>query len=119
VHFALGTYLALALGEAPHQARYRAGLRCRYMVPETRRLLRVTIGRRAIADPGLRFSPGREALRYLTGFFGSRFYVLRLSDPLPFIADLAFMAREALRSAAARLLAKRRASAPSAAPLKR
>ncbi|HEX8642820.1 MAG TPA: carboxylate--amine ligase [Allosphingosinicella sp.] len=119
VRFALGTYRALGLGEEPLQERYRSGLRCRYMVPETRRLLRVTLGRRAIADPSLRFSPAREMLCFFTGFFGSRFYVLRLSDPLPFLADLAFMAREALRGATARLLPKRRAAPRTAAPLRR
>jgi predicted ATP-grasp superfamily ATP-dependent carboligase len=102
-HFALGTYLALGLGEPLPDAAYRPGLRCRYFVPETRRLARILFAPSRIADRTLIFGKARELLRYLGGFFGSHHYVFRLSDPLPFLADLVFMAREAARSAAAHL----------------
>jgi predicted ATP-grasp superfamily ATP-dependent carboligase len=117
-HFALGTYLALGLGEPLGQPGYRAGLRCRYMVPETRRLLRVTLGRRSIPDRNLRFNTRRELLHYLGGFAGSHYYVFRWADPLPFLADLAFMAREAVRAAAAKLRPRGKASASRPAALK-
>lgn len=101
--FALGTYLALGQSEELPDAPYRAGLRCRYMVPETRRLLRVTLGRAAIPDRSLSFSAGKEAARYFGGFFGSHYYVFKFADPLPFFADIVFMAREAVRSVLGRL----------------
>ena len=96
--FALGTYLALGLGEALPETDYRAGLRCRYLVPETRRLLRILFAPWKIADPHRRFGRARETARYAAGFFRARHYVFRLSDPLPFLADLFFMAGEAGRA---------------------
>ena len=39
VPFAWFTYAVLVLGVVPAPPRYRAGVRCRFMVPETRRLL--------------------------------------------------------------------------------
>lgn len=107
--FGLGTYLALGLGEEPPAGRYRAGVRCRYMVPETRRLLRVVFGRSRIADRSLRFSTVRELLRYAGGFFGARYYVFRLTDAMPFLADLFFIAREAVFGSVARFSAAGRA----------
>jgi len=101
--FGLGTYLALGLGEAVGEQAYRPGLRCRYFVPETRRLLRIMLAPSKIADPCLRFSRTRELLRYFAGFFGARHYVFRVSDPLPFFADIVFMAREAAHSAISKL----------------
>lgn len=70
------------------QASYRAGLRCRFMVPETRRLLRV-LGR-----------PGRagELGRYLLDFLrpGTRYYVHDWRDPAPLWGDLSQLLRRAL-----------------------
>lgn len=101
--FALGTYLALGLGEAVPEQKYRSDLRCRYLVPETRRLLRILFAPSKIADPHVRFSRSRASVRYAAGFFGARHYVFRLSDPLPFFVDLLFMAREAAVAVGAKL----------------
>ena len=115
--FALGTYLALGLGEEVRENGYRAGLRCRYLVPETRRLLRVIFGRSAIPDRSLKLSPARELLRYVAGFFG-RHYVFAAKDPLPFLADLAFMAREAARVVISKFRSRARLEQRRVAPLK-
>ena len=115
--FALGTYLALGLGEELPEQGYRAGLRCRYLVPETRRLLRVAFGRSAIADKSLEFSAARELLSYAAGFFG-RHYVFKASDPLPVVADLAFIGREALRALVSLVRPRPRPKHRRVAPLK-
>ncbi|HEX9931600.1 MAG TPA: carboxylate--amine ligase [Allosphingosinicella sp.] len=117
--FALGSYLALGLGYDLPEASYRPGLRCRYMVPETRRLVRVTLGRKAIPDRRLAFSPAREVLRWLGGFLGGRYYVFSLRDPLPFLADLGFIAGAAVRGVFSRLRPHRTAAEPRLEPLKR
>lgn len=99
--FALGTYYALGLGQAiPEVPAYRAGLRCRYMIPETKRLAVVTLARGRIADRTLRFSPVRELLAFPVGFFrrGTRYFVFTFADPRPFLADMRFASRAALAS---------------------
>lgn len=114
--FALATYYALGLGIAAPQARaYRSGVRCRYMIPETRRLLAVTLRRSRIADRSLRFSPWREVLAYAAGFVRVpvRYYVFALNDPLPFFADMTFAAREAVRAVIGRVSPKARHSRES------
>jgi predicted ATP-grasp superfamily ATP-dependent carboligase len=117
--FALGTYLALGLGYDLPERPFRASLRCRYMVPETRRLLRVTLGRKAIPDRSLAFSPARELLRWIGGFFGGRYYVFSLRDPLPFLADIGFIAREAASGLFSRLRPRRPAACPRLEAIKR
>jgi predicted ATP-grasp superfamily ATP-dependent carboligase len=105
--FALATYFAIGLGEEPPTSSYRAGLRCRFLVPETRRLLRVTFGRAAIPDRSLKLSAIRELVDYLSGFISSRHYVFCHSDPQPFVADMLFMGRELVRSILTRLFRRR------------
>lgn len=86
-------YQLHGLGRPVAQTSYRAGLRCRFMIPETRRLLRVL--RR----------PGRagELAAYLIDFVrpGTRYYVHDWRDPGPLWADLTQMLRRALRLPAA------------------
>lgn len=111
--FALGTYYALGLGrEPPSAAPYRVGMQCRYMVPETRRLLAVMRPGRAVQDRSLQFNPMREALGYLVGFMrpGMRYYVFQVRDPRPFLADLGSVARIGAGQIAERVrgLARRR-----------
>lgn len=94
--FALGTYYALGLERPlPPAPPYRAGMQCRYMIPETRRLLAVVRPGRGVQDRSLRFSPVREALGYVASFVrpGMRYYVFAPRDPRPFLADMGFIAR--------------------------
>lgn len=104
-HFGLGTYYALGLGRPlPDMPPCRAGLRSRFLVPETRRLARILFAPAAIPDRSRRFSRSAAALAWLRGFAdGTRHYVFAWSDPRPFLADAAFMLREAVRSLAGRL----------------
>ncbi|TWI62991.1 putative ATP-grasp superfamily ATP-dependent carboligase [Pseudoduganella lurida] len=85
--------LATAQGGAPTrpvQSPYRAGLRCRFMIPETKRLLRLLLRPGAVADRRLAFSRGGELLGYLADFLrpSMRYYLFTWSDPAPFFRDL-------------------------------
>lgn len=96
--FGLATLHALGLDQPmPAPPPYKAGVRCRFMVAETRRLLRILFARRRIPDRSLRFYKMRELAGYLRGFVdGSRSYVFKASDPLPFLVDLTFIMRRAI-----------------------
>jgi predicted ATP-grasp superfamily ATP-dependent carboligase len=91
-HFAWLTYSALGLGEIPCGEVPRAGVRCRYVAPELKRLLRILFTPGAIQNRALRFSPLREVLAFLLRFADprARFYVFALRDPLPCFADFWF-----------------------------
>lgn len=93
--FALATYHALGLGRPIPDPGYRAGIRCRYMIPETRRLLAVTLHPERIADRSIRFSRIGAVLSYLTAFLDprGRYFVWTWSDPRPFFADIGFVTR--------------------------
>jgi predicted ATP-grasp superfamily ATP-dependent carboligase len=95
--FGLATYHALGLDRPlPSPPAYRAGVRCRFMIAETRRLLRILFARRSIPDRSLRISKTGALGSYLKGFVdGSRYYVFSWRDPLPFLADMAFVLRRA------------------------
>lgn len=95
--FGLATYYALGLDRAlPALQTYEAGLRCRFMIAETRRLLRILFALRHIPDRSLRFSKLREVGGFLAGFLRKpRYYVFSWRDPLPFLVDLFFILRRA------------------------
>lgn len=79
------------LGQTSPAAPPRAGLRARYMIPETRRLARLLFTRRTIADPAFRARPARALFDYLADFLrpATRYYVFSASDPGPFLRDMA------------------------------
>jgi predicted ATP-grasp superfamily ATP-dependent carboligase len=91
-------YRLFGLGEAVTQQPYRAGIRCRFMVPETKRLLRILFAQDRIADRKLKFGRVPELLDYLFHFVrpGSHYYVFTWRDPRPFFTDLAHMLGKAL-----------------------
>lgn len=92
-------YLVLGLGRAVGQTEYRGGLRCRFMIPETKRLLRILFRQRAIADRRLRFRRGAELAAYLGGFFRplTCYQVFAWSDPRPFVRDTLQLLRKLRR----------------------
>lgn len=92
--------VATALGLAHQGGRpYRAGLLCRYMVPETYRLRTILFQPDRIPLKTLRFSKAGALASYLLGFVDPRmrYYVFWLRDQKPFFADLAAMLRKAVR----------------------
>jgi predicted ATP-grasp superfamily ATP-dependent carboligase len=89
-----------AFGEDQSEARpYRAGVPARFMIPETRRLLRILFNRSAIADPVFKPRPFADLMSYFVGFIDPRmrYYVFSWQDPMPFVADIMSMIRKALR----------------------
>jgi predicted ATP-grasp superfamily ATP-dependent carboligase len=99
VPFAWFTYAVLGLGIRPDPPTYRPGLRCRYMIPETRRLLTLIRHRGRTQNRALSFSVAGEVIEYLRQFLSpsSRYFVFTFADPGPFFADLRFVLRNVLR----------------------
>lgn len=107
------SYQLNAMGLVPAMERYRSGVRCRFMVPETKRLLRILFNQRAIADRAVRFSRWRELLGYATDFLRPQtcYYVYTWGDPGPFFSDLTQSLRAALRAVRYRIGVGRSAGA--------
>ncbi|MBY8827346.1 carboxylate--amine ligase [Hephaestia mangrovi] len=97
--FAWEAYRRAVLGDDQPAPAPRAGLRARYMVPDTRRLARVLFGRAAIVDPMFAVTPWRDLLGYVGGMLDPRtcYYVATLRDPGPLCRDALSIARKALR----------------------
>ncbi|MBV9480427.1 MAG: carboxylate--amine ligase [Acidobacteria bacterium] len=96
--FAWYTYAVLGLGMRPDPPRYRPFIRCRYMMPETRRILAVIQCRGQLKNREFMSVTG-EIFAYALQFFSprSRYYVLTLRDPVPFLADIVFATRRVWR----------------------
>ena len=92
VPFAWFTYAVHGLGIRPDAPPYRAGIKCRYMMPETRRLLTLARQRGLTQNRELSLSVPGQAAEYVRQFFDprSRYYVFTAGDPNPFLADLLF-----------------------------
>ena len=73
------------------QPAYRAGVRCRFMIPETKRLLRILFQQSRIADRNVSFARAPALLGYLADFVrpGSRYYIFEWKDARPFFSDIA------------------------------
>jgi predicted ATP-grasp superfamily ATP-dependent carboligase len=86
--FAWETY-ARALDIDPGQGEIKER-HARYTIPETRRLIRVLVGRRAIADRQFRATPWRDLVSYFGDLIdpGMRYFVWEWRDPGPFFADM-------------------------------
>jgi predicted ATP-grasp superfamily ATP-dependent carboligase len=93
-------YQLFGLEQRVANAPYRSGVRCRFMVPETKRLLRILFGQHRIADKTLVFRRLPALLGFCADFLrpGSRYYVFDLRDPKPFFADIGHMLGKGLRS---------------------
>jgi len=89
-HFPYLFYRLFGLGLPIDPAPYRAGVRCRYMVPETKRLARVLFAAHKIPDRSLAFKRVPEVLSYLADFVRphSRYFVFDRRDPQPFLRDV-------------------------------
>ncbi len=71
----------------------------RYTIPETRRLIRVFFGKRAIADRHFKVTPWRDLMSYIGDFIdpGMRYFVWDRRDPAPFFADMKSVVRKLAR----------------------
>lgn len=83
-------YKLIGMKQIVEQEAYRSGVRCRFMVPETKRLIRVLFGQKEIADKKIVFRRLPELITYLMDFIRPRtcYYVFAWSDPAPFARDI-------------------------------
>lgn len=98
-HFGWLTYAILGLGQTPEPSSYRAGIRCRFMVPETRRVLTLLFSPGRIQNRNFETKRFANLRDYLFAFFNprTRYYVFTLRDPWPFFADMFFVALKAVK----------------------
>jgi predicted ATP-grasp superfamily ATP-dependent carboligase len=98
--FAWLTYCVLGNGQLVEVAEPAEGLRCRFMIPEIKRLGRILFQSRAIQDKALRFNKAAEILSFALDFLSprTRYYVFSLHDPKPFLADLFFSLKGLLKT---------------------
>jgi predicted ATP-grasp superfamily ATP-dependent carboligase len=92
-------YQLFGLDQPIANAPYRGGMRCRFMVPETKRLLRILFGQHRIADKTLVFRQLPELAGFCFDFLrpSSRYYVFDVRDPKPFFADIGYMLKQGLQ----------------------
>jgi predicted ATP-grasp superfamily ATP-dependent carboligase len=97
--FAWEAYRLGVLGEVDTVNTPIKHRRARYMIPETKRLIRVWRDQRAIADPHFKAKPVTGLLRYITGFFDPkmRYFLFDWRDPMPFWADFSAVIKKAAR----------------------
>lgn len=92
-------YRRNVLAQSDPAPAYRAGIKARYMIPETRRLVRIFAQRSAIRDPRASIDRWKSLALWLAGFVDPKtyHYVLTRDDPGPFFADVRAIVRKALR----------------------
>ena len=86
------TYSVLGLGGSAEPPRITAGLRCRALVTEAKRLIRIVLFPAKIQDRSLQFSKIKECADFIADSLrpGTKYFVFSWSDPKPAIYDLAF-----------------------------
>jgi predicted ATP-grasp superfamily ATP-dependent carboligase len=84
------SYKLMGMKQPVEQQPYRGGMRCRFMVPETKRLMRVLFQQKEIADRRLAFQRLPELIQYLLDFLRpqTRYFVFEWKDPAPFVRDM-------------------------------
>lgn len=88
--FALLAYMLQGLNQVPSLEPLKDTLRCRMISTEVKRLVRILLQPEKIADPHFRRAPLREVWRFVSDFARprTRYYLWRVDDPLPLLADL-------------------------------
>ena len=90
--FAWLTYSVQGNGQFPHIATPREDLRCRQMIPETKRLFRILFQSHLIPKHANHFNKTQELARFVADFMRlrTRYYIFSLRDPIPFFMDTGF-----------------------------
>ncbi len=98
-HFAWATYQSRALKVIARQPQYRPDLRCRYAIPEIKRLARILFQPKYIQNKALRFNKLVETLSVLATTLNpkTRHYLATSNDPKPALVDLYHVAAKAVR----------------------
>jgi predicted ATP-grasp superfamily ATP-dependent carboligase len=83
-------YRRMVLDDTAPNRPYRAGIRAAYMIPETRRLVRILFRQSAIRDPMVSFGRWQALREWMACLFGAdrSYYVYSPDDPGPFWADV-------------------------------
>ncbi|MFM8900235.1 MAG: hypothetical protein ACKOF9_09855 [Burkholderiales bacterium] len=97
--FALLSHAVGGTGQVPALPRLRDDLRCRMVLTEIKRLLRITLQPSQIKDPLFKVRPLHEWLRFMGDFLkpNVRYFLWSLDDPKPWVADAWGMMKKALR----------------------
>ena len=89
-------YNLMGRGLSVDQAdRYRAGVRCKFLLHDLKRLLRILFQPDCIQDRTLKFNRTAEVLKFIAFLFNprNRYYVMTLNDPKPLLSELWFLLR--------------------------
>ena len=89
-------------GQVVHQqASYQENLRCRYFIPEIKRLVRILFFKHEIQNKSLAFSRRREIVRFIKYYFGlkTHYFIWSFDDPKPFFADVLGIIKKVLPKA--------------------
>ena len=91
-------YQLEGMRQAIHQTAYKDGVRCRFIIPETKRLFRLLFQQKMVADKSLKFNRAEELISYLLEFVRPRgcYYVFQWRDPMPVFTDAIQNARRLL-----------------------
>lgn len=89
-NFAWLWYQAATNMQLSNDVKYRENLRCRYFIPEFKRLVRILFFQHKIQNKNLHFSRSRELLRFFRNYISlkTHYYVWSPTDPVPFFADM-------------------------------
>ncbi|MFM2449122.1 MAG: hypothetical protein RIS44_1572 [Pseudomonadota bacterium] len=97
--FAVLSHAVGGLGQVPPLPQMRTDLRCRMVLTEVKRLLRITLKPGQIKDPMFKVRPLYEWLRFVGDFLkpNVRYFLWSLDDPKPWLADAWGMVKKTLR----------------------
>jgi predicted ATP-grasp superfamily ATP-dependent carboligase len=97
--FALLSHAVGGVGQVPALPAPRDDLRCRMVLTEVKRLLRITLKPHQIKDPMFKVRPLYEWLRFTADFLkpNVRYFLWSLDDPKPWLADAWGMVKKAVR----------------------
>jgi predicted ATP-grasp superfamily ATP-dependent carboligase len=86
------TYLVIGLGAPAELPRIATGVRCRALVTEAKRLIRILLFPEKIQDRSLRFSKTKECADFIADFLrpNTKYFVFSWSDPKPAVYDVVF-----------------------------
>jgi predicted ATP-grasp superfamily ATP-dependent carboligase len=101
--FAWLSYCVQGLGVEPPLSAIRNGLRCRFLIPELKRLAKILFASRNADNVQQRYNKWKEVRDYVTDFLNprTRYYIFNLHDLKPWFMDLYFVFRKVMRLRAA------------------
>lgn len=94
--FAWLLYQVIGRGErVPPADAYQAGVRCKFFLPDTKRLFRILFQPDRIQDKSLRFNRWRELREFVTYPLRptSRYYIFTRHDPMPWLYEMRTLLR--------------------------